>query len=154
MAQTGKSGPIMALLTEATALVFRGRVSINEPLDKTDFCCCWIDNESLVLSYRPKTFPCCLAKSILPINQPATHFLRCISTWMVPMLASSTARHWAKNKLKKKLRILTKKKKRRGGGYMPEAGCSWAPTGLMSQAVEVKRFVLAAQRSHSTPPPV
>lgn len=40
------------------------------------------------------------------------------------------------------------------GGYMPEAGSSWATTGLISQAAEGKRFVLAAQWSHSTPPPV
>lgn len=54
----------------------------------------------------------------------------------------------------KKQSSLTKNSSLRCWGYMPEAGSSWTPTRLISQAAEGKRFVLAAWWSHSTPPPV
>lgn len=96
-----------------------------------------------------KAFLCGHNKTIQPTNRPASHSLYQLhQIWMLPMPVSHTTHHSAQP------RILTKNSSLRCGGYMPEAGSSWTPTGLISQAAEGKRFVLAARWSHSTPPPV
>lgn len=80
-----------------------------------------------------------------PTDRPASHSLYQLNQiWMLLKATHHSA----------KPRILTKNSSLRCGGYMPEAGSSWTPTGHISQAAEGKRFVLAARWSHSTPPPV